>query len=102
MGTIFNINVISHNGKEKLNVYVIFLIYACTCSVTSDSLQPHGLQPIRLLCPWNFPATILEQVAIFFSKGIFLTQRSNPCLLGLLRWQAACLSAEPPGKPPFF
>ena len=23
--------------------------------VTSDSLRPHGLQPIRLLCPWNFP-----------------------------------------------
>ena len=24
-------------------------------SVTSDSLQPHGLQPTRLLCPWNCP-----------------------------------------------
>ena len=24
-------------------------------SVVSDSLQPHGLQPIRLLCPWDFP-----------------------------------------------
>ena len=24
------------------------------CSVTSDSLQPHGLQPTRLLCPWGF------------------------------------------------
>ena len=22
-------------------------------SVVSDSLQPHGLQPIRLLCPWD-------------------------------------------------
>ena len=21
----------------------------------SDSLQPHGLQPTRLLCPWDFP-----------------------------------------------
>ena len=26
-----------------------------SCSVVSDSLQPHGLQPIRLLHPWNFP-----------------------------------------------
>ena len=28
------------------------------CSVTSvmsNSLWPHGLQPTRLLCPWNFP-----------------------------------------------
>ena len=24
-------------------------------SVVSDSLQPHGLEPTRLLCPWNFP-----------------------------------------------
>ena len=24
-------------------------------SVVSNSLQPHGLQPTRLLCPWDFP-----------------------------------------------
>ena len=24
------------------------------CLVSSDSLQPHGLQPARLLCPWGF------------------------------------------------
>ena len=23
-------------------------------SVVSDSLQPHGVQPARLLCPWGF------------------------------------------------
>ena len=30
---------------------------ACTLShsVVLDSLQPHGLQPARLLCLWNFP-----------------------------------------------
>ena len=33
------------------------LLHQCmhTCSVLSDSLQPHGLQPKRLLCPWNSP-----------------------------------------------
>ena len=25
------------------------------CSVMSDSLRPHGLQPTRLLHPWEFP-----------------------------------------------
>ena len=25
------------------------------CSVVSDSQQPHGLQPTRLLRPWDFP-----------------------------------------------
>ena len=26
-----------------------------SCSVVSNSLQPRGLQPARLLCPWDFP-----------------------------------------------
>ena len=26
-----------------------------SCSVVSNSLWPHGLQPTRLLCPWDFP-----------------------------------------------
>ena len=26
-----------------------------SCSVASDSLQSRGLQPTRLLCPWDFP-----------------------------------------------
>ena len=26
-----------------------------SCSVVSDSQQPHGLQPTRLLHPWDFP-----------------------------------------------
>ena len=26
-----------------------------SCSVMSDSKWPHGLQPTRLLCPWDFP-----------------------------------------------
>ena len=31
-------------------------VYVCvTCSVVSDSLQPHGLQPTRLLRPRDFP-----------------------------------------------
>ena len=26
-----------------------------SCSVVSDSSRTHGLQPTRLLCPWDFP-----------------------------------------------
>ena len=33
------------------------------------SLLPlHGLQPTRLLCPWDFPGKILEWVAISYSE----------------------------------
>ena len=35
-----------------------------SCSVESDSLQPHGL-----CSPWNLQARILECVAISFSRG---------------------------------
>ena len=38
-----------------------------SCSVVSDSLQPHG--PTTLLRPWNFPGRVLEWVAISFSRG---------------------------------
>jgi len=36
---------------------------------TCHSLRPHGPKPARLLCPWNSPGTILEWVAIPFSRG---------------------------------
>ena len=50
-------------------------------SVTSNSLQHHGLKPSRLLCPWDFQARVLEWVAIPFCRGIFPTQGSNHRLL---------------------
>ena len=44
-------------------------------------------------------AKILEWVAIFFSRVISPTQRSNPHLLHLLHWHADSLPLVPPGKP---
>ena len=38
--------------------YVICIIYKTpliSCSVMSDLLQPHRLQPAMVLCPWNSP-----------------------------------------------
>ena len=64
--------------------------FPCVCipSVISDSLQPHGLQPSRLLCPWNTPVKNIGVSCHFLLQGIFLTQRSN---LYLLHWQADSL-----------
>jgi len=36
--------------------------------VVSDSQQPHGLQPTRLLHPWDFLGKVLEWGAIAFSQ----------------------------------
>ena len=44
----------------------------------SDSLWPHGLQPARLLCPWNSPG---RNTGIPFSRGSSWPQGLN---LGLL------------------
>ena len=42
----------------------------------SDCLWPHGLQPVRLLCPWNSPGK--NTGGTFLLQGIFLTKGSNP------------------------
>ena len=44
-------------------------------------LQPHGLQPTRLLCPWDFPGKNIGVDCRFLLQEIFPTQESN---LGLL------------------
>ena len=49
-------------------------------SVVSDSLRPRGLQPARLLCPWDFPGKNTGG-GCFLLQRIFPTQGSN---LGLL------------------
>ena len=50
-------------------------------SVMSDSLWSRGLQPTRLLCPWDSPGKNNGVGCHFLLQGIFLTQGSNPTLL---------------------
>ena len=54
-----------------------------------DSLRCHGLQPTRLLCPWNFPGNNTGVGCHSILQGIFLTQGLN---LRLLHWQADSVS----------
>ena len=56
-------------------------------SVMSDPLQPHGLWPGRLVCPWDFPGKNTAVGSHFLLQGIFPTQGSNPRLWGLLNWR---------------
>ena len=69
--------------------------------VMSNSLQPYGLKPTRLLCPWDIPGknTGVGCHALLLLQGTFPTQGSNPCLLCFLHWHACSLPLEPPGKP---
>ena len=59
----------------------------------SDSLQNFGLQPSRVLCPWDRPGKNAGVGCHF--PGDLLNQGWNPGLLHCRR----ILPAEPPGKP---
>ena len=67
-------------------------------------LRPHGLQPIRLLCPWNSPGKNAGVGCHFLPQGILPTQGSNPSPLGLLHWRADSLPLRYLGSPfsPFY
>ena len=55
----------------------------CACalsrSAASNSLQPRGLRPARLLCPWDFPGENTAVGCHSLLRGIFPTQGSNAC-----------------------
>ena len=76
--------------QQTQNLCLLF-----SCQVMSNSLWPHGLQPARLLCPWDFPCKNTGMSCHFLLQGIFPTQGSTcvSCTAG------RCLIAEPPGKP---
>ena len=68
-----------HNRRyQGKDIYFVLIMNLCSvlisCSVRSDSLQPHGPSPARLLCPWYFPGKNTEVGCHFFLQGIFLTQ----------------------------
>ena len=61
------------------------------CSVVSNFLPPHGLQPTRLLCPWDSPGKNTGVGCHSYLQGDFLTQGLNLGLLQLLLWQVDSL-----------
>ena len=73
------------------SVKIVCMIYnnhgsisSCCCvsgSFVSDCLQPHGLQPTRLLYPWSSPGKNTGVGCHSLLQMIFLTQRQNPGLL---------------------
>ena len=70
-----------------------------SCSVRSNSLQPHGLQTTRLLCPWDFSRQESWSELPFFPlgdlpvPGIEPTCPESPALAG------GFFTTEPAGRP---
>ena len=68
-------------------LHSVFVIFKAKCeserishSVMSKCLQPHGLQPTRLFCPWDSPGKNTGVGCHALLEGIFLTQGLNPGL----------------------
>ena len=69
--------------------------------VVFDSLESYGLQPVRLLCPWDFSSKNTGVDYHFLLQEIFPSQGSNLCLLCLLHWQADSLPLSHLGNLPY-
>ena len=58
-----------------------------------------GLQPTKLLCPWDFPIKNIGVGCHALLQGLFLTQGSNQSLSCFLHWQTGSWPLVPPGRP---
>ena len=64
-------------------------MYVCLCMLSHVGFfVTHGLWPIRLLCPLDYPSKNTGVDCHFLLQGIFPTQGLNLNLLHLLHWQA--------------
>ena len=64
----------SHSdSQEKVSSNVITLSISISRSVVSDFLRPHGLQPARLLCPWDSLGKNTGVGCHFLLQGTFPT-----------------------------
>ena len=87
-----------HNHHILLLIFILkFLLYVCLCQrVVFDSLRPHGLQPTRVLYPWNSPGKYTGMGCHSLLQGIFPTQRANP---RPLHCRESLYHLSPLGKP---
>ena len=69
-----------------------FLVHAHSVTKLCQTLlQPHGLQPIRLLCLRDIPDKNIGMGCPFLPQGAFPIQGSNPSLSHFPPWQADSL-----------
>ena len=54
-----------------------YLVFYAVFSVVSDFFEPHGLKPVRLLCPWDFPGKDTGVHYHSVLQGIFPAQGST-------------------------
>ena len=86
-------------GLSQFRGRVCVWVLCAVClspSVVSDSLQPHGMQPARLLCPWGFSKQVYQSGLPCPPPRDLPNPMIKPKSPTVL---AGSLLSEPPGKP---
>ena len=79
---LYFLNLKNNKTQDIFTSLASYELYLCmlSCSVMSNSLEPHGLQLTRLLCPWRFSGKNTGVDCHALLQGIFPTQGLNPGL----------------------
>ena len=91
--TYFSLNLEKHQSLDKLYVCLLSHFNHIRLSATL------GLQPTRLLCPWDFSGKNTGVGCHTLLQGIFPTQELKLGLFCLLYWQMSSLPPVPSRKP---
>ena len=93
------------NVVKKYNTWFTFItILVCVFShsVVSNSLWPHELQPVKLLCSWAYPAKNTEVGCHFLLQGNLPNPGIEPASPASPASAGGFFTSEPPGKPNWF
>ena len=74
-------------------------VRALNCSAVCNSLQPHGLQPTRFLCLWDFPVKNTGLGCHVFFQGSSWPRNQTWVFRISCIARGSFTNAEPPGKP---
>ena len=92
-----------HQPQARVCMYVCVCLHACVHTLShwimSNSLQPYGLQPARLLCSWNSPGKNTGASCHFLLQGIFPDPGIEPTFLASPALAGRFFTTEHPGKP---
>ena len=74
---IYNFKVLLENDTLACNEFLLFLVTK-SCPIL---LCPHRLEPVRLLCLWDFPGKNIRVGCCLLPQCMFQNQESNLHLL---------------------
>ena len=88
-----DLSILTTVKKFYLRTQALFITFynalcVLSCSVVSNSLRPHGLQPTRLLGLWNFPGKNTRADCHFLLRGSSWPrdQTCISCVSSIGRW----------------